>query len=122
MNGSLSIEVDHLNGFVTIVGVGMWSPERTETHFRDLERAILKIRREHGKVRVFVDLRGASVQTAETAAVMNIWTRRIYRACDRVAVVCATALLAMQIKRSAEVDVLATFHEIEPARRWMHAG
>lgn len=119
MYGHLSFKADLVDGFVTVSGTGMWSAERAATHFRDLERAILKIRREHGAVRVLVDLHAAAVQTAETAAVVREWTGRIYRAADRVAVVCATALLAMQIKRMADVDTLATFHEIGPAEQWI---
>lgn len=119
MDGHLSFEADLAAGFVTVSGSGMWSPARTETHFRELDHVVLKIRREHSSVRVLVDLREASVQTAETAAIVREWTTRIYRTADRVAVVCATALLALQIKRAAHVETLATFHEIEPAMTWI---
>lgn len=119
MDGAFSFEIDDRAGAVTVVGSGMWSPERTTAHFVELERAVLKLRRAHGRVRVLVDLRGAAVQTAETAAVVRAWTGRIYRAADRVAVVCATALLALQIRRAADIATLATFHEIEPARTWI---
>ena len=119
IDSHLSFEANLADGFVTVLGAGMWSAERTEAHFRELERTVLKIRREHGSVRVLVDLREASVQTAETAAVMREWTTRIYRVADRVAVVCATALLALQIKRAADATTLATFHEIEPAIAWI---
>ncbi len=119
MDGHLSFETDLAAGFVTVSGSGMWSAARAEAHFRELEHTILKIRREHGSVRALIDLREASVQTTETAAIMREWTTRIYRVADRVAVVCATALLALQIKRAANVETLATFHEIEPAMTWI---
>ena len=122
MDGELSFEVDHREGLITVLGSRMWSPERTETHFRDLERAVLKVRREHGEVRVLVDLREASVQMPQTAAVVLVWTTRIYQTADRVAVVCASGLLALQIKRAANVETMATFHELEPAKCWIEAG
>lgn len=116
--GTLSFDVAD-DGFITVAGSGLWTPERTAEHFRDLERAVLAVRREGKQVRVLVDLRAASVQTAETAAIMQQWTGRIYKVADRVAVVCATALLAMQIKRAANIETLSTFHEIEPAKAWI---
>jgi hypothetical protein len=50
---------------------------------------------------------------------MHQWTSRIYRDDDRVAVLCAAALLALQIKRAANVRQLATFHEMAPALAWV---
>jgi hypothetical protein len=119
MNGNLSFEADFADGFVTVSGSGMWSAARAKAHFHDLERTVLKIRRDHGAVRVLVDLREASVQTADTAAVVHEWTTSIYRVADRVAVVCATSLLALQMKRAANIETLATFHEIAPAQKWV---
>lgn len=119
MDGTLSFDINEHDGFATVAGAGMWTPAQAEAHFRDLDRAITRLRRIHGSVRVLVDLREASVQTAETAGVVRNWTGRIYRGVDRVAVVCATALLAMQMKRAADIETLATFHEIELARAWI---
>lgn len=122
MDGELSIEVNHRDGLITVLGSRMWSPAQMEAHFRDLERAVLKVRYAHGNVRLLVDLREASVQTADTAAVMHSWTTRVYQPADRVAVVCVSALLALQIKRAANVASLATFYELEPAMRWVETG
>jgi len=119
MDGELGFEIDHEDGLVTVTGTGMWSAAHAAAHFQELERAVLKLRREHGSVRVLVNLRGAAVQTRDTAAVMRAWTGRIYRVADRVAVVCATALLALQIKRHAEIDTMATFHELAAAQAWV---
>lgn len=120
MNDELRFEVDHTSGLIRVIGTGIWSVERAETHFRNLDRAVQNVRQAHGKVNVLVDLRGAAVQPSETAAVIHDWTMRIYRAADRVAVVCATSLLALQMRRGVNIAPLATFHEIEPALRWIH--
>lgn len=119
MDGTLSFTVDHDDGYVVISGGGMWSPAQADEHFRELDRAILKLRREHKQLRVLVDLREASVQTPETVAVMRNWTGRIYRDADRVAVVCATALLALQIKRATDIETRATFHDMATAEAWL---
>jgi|GEM_PF-2432291 len=119
MDGSLSFNVDLDDGYVTVAGSGMWTAERAEQHFRNLQYAVLKLRREHRRVLVLVDLRAAAVQTPETAAIIHAWTGRIYRSVDRVAVVCATALLALQIKRASDIETLATFHELAAAEAWI---
>jgi hypothetical protein len=121
MNGDLSFTVDERAALVRVTGRGMWSAERTATHFNTLDKALQRMRRQRGGARVLVDLREATVQTAQTAEVMKQWTARIYRDVDRVAVVCATALLALQIKHSAQVPDLATFLQVEPAQAWVLA-
>ena len=122
MNGDLSFTVDERAALVRVTGSGMWSAERTATHFNNLDKALRRMRQQRGGARVLVDLREAAVQTAQTAQVMKQWTGRIYRDVDRVAVVCATALLALQIKHSAQVPDLATFLQVEPAQAWVLAG
>ena len=120
MNDKLGFEVDHTSGLIHVIGTGIWTVERAETHFRNLDRAVQNVRRKHGKVNVLVDLRGAAVQPSETAAVIHEWTTRIYREADRIAVVCATSLLALQMRRGVNIAPLATFHEMEPALRWIN--
>jgi hypothetical protein len=122
MNGDLSFTIDERAALVCVTGRGIWSAERTATHFNNLDKALQRMRQQRGGARVLVDLREASVQTVETAQVMKQCTGRIYRDVDRVAVVCATALLALQIKHSAQVPDLATFLQVEPARAWVLAG
>ncbi|ODT91517.1 MAG: hypothetical protein ABS86_02480 [Sphingobium sp. SCN 64-10] len=119
MSSQLSFTIDEPDGIVHVVGVGMWSPEYVVEHFRDLDRALERIRREQGFARVFVDLRAAAVQATQTTQVLGEWTGRVYRDSDRAAVLCASALLAMQIKRAADVRLLATFHEMAPALAWL---
>jgi hypothetical protein len=119
MFGQLSFSVDERIGVLRVTGSGMWSPELTERHFRNLDTALIAMRQRHGLGRTLVDLREASVQTAETAQMMKDWTNRIYRPVDRAAVVCGTALLGMQIRRAAQVHQLATFLDPTPALAWL---
>jgi hypothetical protein len=117
MDNELGFEID--GGLIRVSGNGIWSPEQAATHFRNLERAVGKVRRDHGKVSVLVDLRQAAVQPSETAAIIHEETTRIYSEADRIAIVCPTALLALQMKRGVNIASLATFHEMEPALRWV---
>lgn len=117
MDNELGFQID--GGLIRVFGNGIWSPERATTHFRNLELAVMKVRRDRGKVSVLVDLRKAAVQPSETATIIHDSTTRIYREADRIAVVCPTALLALQMKRGTNVALLETFHEMEPALRWV---
>ncbi|WP_041391678.1 hypothetical protein [Sphingobium sp. SYK-6] len=117
--GHLAFEVRERDGCVRVFGAGLWSPDEAQAHFRALEQTILKLRRERAPVRVLVNLREAAVQTAQTADLMRTWTARIYRAADRVAVVCATTLLALQIRHVANVPNLATFQDVFLAEEWI---
>ena len=119
MAGQLTFGVDDIIGLVRVVGSGMWSAELVERHFGNLEEVLREVRRKHGRARTLVDLRDAAVQTAETALAMNRGTGRIYRPTDRVAAICATSLLAMQIRRTAQVHQLETFVDPQQAVQWL---
>ena len=112
MNGDLSFTVDERAALVRVTGRGMWSAERTATHFNTLDKALQRMRRQRGDARVLVDLREAAVQTAQTAEVMKQWTARIYRDVDRVAVVCATT--AHSGSAETEIGRLSLKYAITP--------
>jgi hypothetical protein len=120
MSGALTFEMDDAANLVRVCGTGLWTPEQTLIHFLELHRAILGLRAVRRKVLVVVDLRAAAVQTAETAAAVRDGTARIYRDADYVAIVCSSALVAMQMKRAAQVPNLATFAELGEALDWMN--
>ena len=119
MAGQLSFSIDDQRGLIRAVGIGMWTPETTERHFQNLDTALRIMRRKHGLARTLIDLREAAVQTAETARCMKEGTARIYQPVDRAAVICSTQLLAMQIRRAAQVHQLATFTDVEAALEWL---
>jgi hypothetical protein len=119
MQGSLSIEVDRIKALVRVTGIGFWSPEHAAEHFQQLGETMTAIRQERGHVLVLVDLRRATVQSKETAAVIGEATRRVYAQADRAAVVVATELLNMQIRHVTEAEKIRTFGEIAEAERWL---
>ena len=119
MSGQLSFSIGERSGVVHVTGAGLWTPEQVERHFRSLDLALRTVRRKHGLARTLVDLREAAVQTAETAQMMKDATARIYQPGDRAAAICATQLLAMQIRRAAQVHQLATFIDHDAALNWL---
>jgi hypothetical protein len=121
MSGSLSFEMDDAESIVRVRGVGLWTPEQAMLHFLALHRAIAGLRAVRRKVLVLVDLREAAVQSAETAEAVSVGTARIYGAADHVAIVHASMLVAMQMKRAAQVPGLASFADLDEALAWIRA-
>jgi hypothetical protein len=119
MSGQLCFEMDDVETIVRVRGTGLWTPEQTIIHFIALHRAILGLRAVRRKVLVLVDLRKAAVQTAETADAVRDGTARLYRDADFVAVVCESQLVAMQMKRAAQVPNLAIFSDLDAAMAWI---
>jgi hypothetical protein len=110
------------NDILHVSGAGLWAPTLADRHFRELHQLVLRRRAAQQSVLVLVDLTQAPVQTVETAQVIHEQTGRIYREADRVAVVCATMLLALQIKHAAKIGNMSTFEAVEPALLWLRAA
>lgn len=119
MPNSLSISFTSDLPYIIVTGLGLWTPQQVDAHFRQLDRDLRLMRARYGAARVLVDLSKAKVQTAEAAELMHGWTGRIYRAEDQVAVICGTQLLAMQIKHQAKVYNLRTFPGQPAAIEWL---
>lgn len=119
MQGSLTVAVDRIKALVRVTGTGFWSPQTATAHFHELGETMDALRQERGCVFVLVDLRGASVQSKETATVIGEATRRVYAAADRAAVVVATELLRMQIRHVTDADKIRTFTDIVQAEHWL---
>jgi hypothetical protein len=119
MTNSLNISAAPGEPFILVTGKGLWTADQFDRHFRALDRELRAMRARAGHARVLVDLSGALVQTAEATAVMNHWTARIYSPRDEVAVVCATTLQAMQIKREARDYRRMIFPDKKAALAWL---
>ena len=121
MPNSLTISAKAGAPYIEVKGHGLWHPQHAEQHFRDLDRDLKLMRSRTGLARVLVDLGNAKVQTSETADIMHRWTARIYRPDDQVAIVCASQLLAMQIKHRAKIDQMMTSRDRDEAIAWLLA-
>jgi len=119
MSNSIEINTTPNAPYILVEGEGMWTVDQVQRHFHDLERNIRAMRARCGTARVLADMRHAQVQTAEVVQVMISETARIYREHDRVAVIVATKLMAMQVKRSSTVHDRQTFEDHAQALAWL---
>lgn len=81
---------------------------------------MLAVRRLAGKVSVMVDLRGALVQSEETAAVVAAWTSRIYEGADRAGVIVSAESLGVQIKQATRQSHVRVFTDRGTAALWLN--
>jgi hypothetical protein len=86
-----------------------------------LRQAIEGLRAIRQPVLVLVDLSRANVQTGEVAEAITHGTSRIYNDADYVALVAASVLLAMQMRRAAKAPNLAVFTDMMLAMDWLVA-
>ncbi|MBO9574321.1 MAG: STAS/SEC14 domain-containing protein [Sphingobium sp.] len=119
MSDIIEITATPRSTFILVEGVGMWTVDQVMRHFHNLDREVYAMRVRNGRVRVLADMSRAQVQTAEVARLMTSETARIYREHDRVAVIVATKLVAIQIKRTSRLYDLQTFEDRSPALAWL---
>ena len=117
----VAIDVSGPDGIVRVTGSGLWTVPFIQQHFREFGKVLSDIRRSGGQVRVLVDLRDSAVQTAEAVAELSAATERAYLPQDRVAVMCVSALVAMQVRRASRVDQMATFDDVFAALSWLRS-
>jgi len=119
MTGSVSFEIDPATGMFLGRAVGMATPEVTTAHFDRMEIAVRHARQAGHTIRVLMDLREAPVQTPETAAALKAGGERIHRAGDRIAFLCNSALMTMQLKRNNYPGAVAVFSDRDEAVDWL---
>ncbi len=86
-----------------------------------VKAAILAQRARFGRARVLIDLLKAPIQSQETAARINAGTAKIYRAGDKVALLCTGGLLKLQAKRTTSFAETQIFSSIDEAKNWLLA-
>lgn len=121
MPGELTFEMDHDRGFIRVCGTGVWTPEQASVHFVKLRQAVEGLRAIRQPVLVLVDLSGAALQPSEVTEAVSHGTGRIYSDADFVAVVVASILLGVQIKRASQARNVTLFGEIDGALAWLAA-
>jgi hypothetical protein len=119
--GSLSIDADRIDGIIHVTGIGFWTPEQVDRHFGQLRRVIDARRVPGDDVRVLVDLRAAPAQSPETAARIGLATETIYEASDRVAIVLASSLAKLQMRRVVQRARHEMFISPDAALTWLRA-
>lgn len=111
--------IDAASHLCRITGRGMWTPADAKAHFEEIEEALKPLRSSSKPICFFVDMRGAAVQSRETAAAMSAGAARLHAPTDIVAVVTGTTLHALQVDAFSTVNRLKTFRDEGEARRWI---
>lgn len=119
MSGHVSILREPGSDVLRITGVGMWQPESARRHFTDIEDMIAALRTEGLSSRILMDLQQAPVQSAATGQIIVNGLARLNQLAEKIAIVCETAMLALQMKRSLPAPNIATFHTMQSARAWL---
>ena len=119
--GSLTAKYDPSTGVVRMFGAGLWQMSIVRKHFADLEAALAQARRYHPDVLVFCDLSTASVQMKEVGEEIEQFTERAYHPTDRIAVVLASSVLKMQMRRVVRQATFETFLSATAAYTWLTA-
>lgn len=104
---------------LTLKRAGFWQPDETDAHFLELERRVAAQRLRHGRARVLIDLTEAMVQAQPNVSSISDGARRSYRTGDKVALVVASALLGLQVKRIESAADIQVFGAVDEALRWL---
>ena len=121
LQGSLTIAVDRARNIIKVDGRGFWSVDYVSAHIREFEAVLIDARRSGQPSRTLVDLRDAPVQAPEVAAMLHAAMCRMYRPPERAAIIVASSLVKMQMKRGFNPETHAVFTSETAADLWLNA-
>jgi hypothetical protein len=119
--GVLRTEIDQQANIIRVLGRGLWSERYARAHFEELEWTLQRTRATRAPVRVLVDIREAAVQTPETTQCLADATDRLYKPGDRIAIVVASSLLKLQMRRATNASIHEIFISLNAAETWLSA-
>lgn len=114
-------EMSEYAGIISITGSGLWDVEIVDAHFRELAGVLSRVRREQPTPMILVDLRGSIVQPVAVFERLSWWTHQIYVPRDRIAIIVATSLQKVQMRRVETRATRELFLSMEAARTWLVA-
>ncbi|GGB39383.1 hypothetical protein GCM10011380_31100 [Sphingomonas metalli] len=104
--------------FLRVVGRGFWTMDYVAEHMVEFER-ILDEARTRGRTRTLVDIRLAAVQSPDVAGYVHGVIRDMYRPPDKAAILVASNLALLQMKRGLNPVTHAAFLSFDEAMRWL---
>jgi hypothetical protein len=117
--GSLATEVDYGLGIIRGTAIGFWSVQQVDAHFTALDRCVRALHHRGLTVSVIVDMRAsAPAQSQEVSMRLKAGVTGIYRPGDRVAMVLATSLAKMQLRRILDSEYHEFFLSLSAAEKW----
>lgn len=118
---SLTSVYDPAKQVINVVGIGLWSEDVIKCHFASLVDILSNVRATKIPVRVLSDLREAAVQAPEIAQRIAAFTAQAYRPGDRIAILVASSLVKMQMRRSVNNQDTMAFLSPSAAQTWLFA-
>lgn len=117
--GKYEVALDGRSCFVRVRVEGFWSSVINSEFLETLAQQVRTARANDGAVHVLVDARELAVQTLDVSPTYPEADEEIYRAGDRIAVVCTSALTKMQLQQSLRVASVAYFPSVAEAEAWL---
>jgi hypothetical protein len=121
LEGELTIGLDASTNLIRVVGRGFWSLPYITDHLREFEAVLMRARFDPRPSRTLVDLRESPVQAPDVAAYLHSAVSRMYRPPERAAIVVASSLVKMQMKRGFNPETHAVFLSLKAAEMWLGA-
>ena len=119
--GRMSAQIDVATGQIRATASGTASPTQVRAYFRDLGAGIARIHDAGRNVSALIDLRGSAVPPPEMAAIIEEATRTLYRGDDRVAMVVATSMMKLGLRRTLDARCHDFFLSLTAAQTWLSA-
>ena len=120
-DATLDIRATFEDGVLRVTGSGPWNRTQLAGHFARLHELIRPIRERGEPLLALIDMRGITEMPDEIVAVIDRETARLYQEQDRVAVMVASSLVKMQMKRAAEKAQREFFLSPNAALTWLTA-
>lgn len=117
--GELSVARLPDSGIIEVNGHGLWTVEQVRDHFDRYTGAVIGVRATGQPIRVIVDLRSASVQPPEVAAMIETGAAGLYRDGDRCAMIVRSKLMHIQLRRILDPVFHEVFMDRSAATDWL---
>lgn len=114
--------IDVRSGTIFVNNVGFLSKTHADRHMAEFAAVVASFRRTRLAVRVMVDMTAGSLQSAPVAELLRTRTAAIFLQGDRVALVVASALLVIQLRRTHGAPVFGIFAAANEAALWLSNG
>lgn len=110
---------DRSTNFLRVVGRGFWTMDHAVEHLRGFEILLHEGRRMARPSRTLVDLREAAVLAPDVADYVHNTIRVMYRPPERAAILVASTLAKLQMRRGLNPETHQLFTSLDEAMRWL---
>ena len=111
--------LDEAAGLARGVARGTWSIEETAHYCADLRAVVARSRQLCGRVRVLLDRREISLQSADVCALLADANRTIFAGDDKIALVVATSLAKTSLRHRMPHAGTKAFLSMSAAETWL---